>query len=443
MKIGIIGGGVTGLSAAYDLLANGHDVMVFEASDHTGGLAAGFTDELWDWPLEKFYHHLFTSDKEIIRLVKQIGMSDRLFFERPITSVMYQGRPVAFDSPKAWITYPGFNLPDTIRFGLVSAFLRFTTPWRTLEKYTADGWMRRWYGAKIYEQVWRPLLIGKFGPYYQEANMAWMWARLHVRSPRLGYFQGGFQAFIDRLTEVVQSLGGNIMLNAPVRSVVPQTDGRLRVEGDGQAVEVDFCLATTSPALLAQMAADLPHSYLAQLSELKHMGAVVLTLALSRSLMPESKTYWLNIPAVSPDSFANEIPFLALVEHTNYIDRRHYGGDHLIYCGDYVTPDHPYFDMSKEQLERLFVGALPKINAEFTQEWVRKSWLYRARYAQPVPMVNHSERVPPLQTPMPNLLFASMSQVYPWDRGTNYAVEIGRRAAALIIEGKTNQKRRL
>lgn len=440
MKVGIVGAGVTGLSAAYDLLLAGHEVILFEASDRTGGLAAGFSDEKWEWPLEKFYHHLFTSDKEIMRLVNQIGMGDRLFFKRPITSVMYQGRPVAFDSPKAWFTYPGFNLPDTLRFGLVSAFLRFTTPWRMLEKYTADGWMRRWYGDKIYETVWRPLLIGKFGPYYQDANMAWMWARLHVRSPRLGYFQGGFQAFIDRLTEVVRQHGADIILNAPVRAIVPQPDGRLHLETDRDPVEVDSCLVTTSPALLAKMATQLPHAYLRQLSELKHMGAVVLTLALSRSLMPESKTYWLNIPAASPDSFANEIPFLALVEHTNYIDRRHYGGDHLVYCGDYVTPDHPYFEMDKGELEQLFVGALSRINAEFQPAWIRKSWLYRARYAQPVPELNHSGRVPPLQTPLPNLLFASMSQVYPWDRGTNYAVEIGRRAATLIIEGKTNQK---
>ncbi len=41
------------------------------------------------------------------------------------------------------------------------------------------------------------------------------------------------------------------------------------------------------------------------------------------------------------------IPFLALVEHTNYIDRQHYGGDHIVYCGDYVTPDHPYLSMEK------------------------------------------------------------------------------------------------
>lgn len=434
MKVAIVGAGITGLSAAYDLLHAGHDVSLYEADSQPGGLATGFCDEQWEWPLEKFYHHLFTSDKAIIRLVEEIGMRDKLFFPRPITSVMYQGQIVPFDSPKAWTTFPGFTWLDVARFGLVSAYLRFTRPWRRLEQYTADTWLRRWYGDKIYELVWRPLLIGKFGPYYQQANMAWMWARLHVRSPRLGYFEGGFQAFVDRLTAVVQARGGIIHLNCPVQTIEPQPDGRFSLNLKDRQETADNCLVTTSPALLSRMVPTLPSTYLGQLLNLKSMGAVVMTLALNRPLMDKTRTYWLNIPASSPDKTKSDIPFLALVEHTNYIDRSHYGGDHIVYCGDYVLPDHPYFSLSQAELEALFVAALPKVNPEFRPEWVRRSWLFRARYAQPVPFVGHSHNVPALPTPIPGLYFASMSQVYPWDRGTNFAVEIGRRVARLLLE---------
>jgi protoporphyrinogen oxidase len=150
--------------------------------------------------------------------------------------------------------------------------------------------------------------------------------------------------------------------------------------------------------------------------------------------MAQSQTYWLNIPARSPDKSENPIPFLALVEHTNYIDKGHYGGDHLIYCGDYVLPDHPYMTMPQAELEQLFLPALSRVNPDFQPDWVRKSWLYRAPYAQPVPMVGHSRHIPGLRTPLTGLYFASMSQVYPWDRGTNFAVQIGRQAARLILK---------
>lgn len=430
--IGIVGAGIAGLSAAYDLLQAGHDVTLFEAADHTGGLAAGFKDERWEWPLERFYHHLFTSDASIIGLVKELGIGDKLFFPRPVTSVIYNGAIEPFDSPLAWLRFPGFNLLDVARFGLVSAYLRFTTPWRTLEQYTADAWLRRWYGEKIYEMTWRPLLIGKFGPYYKQANMAWMWARLKVRSPRLGYFQGGFQAFIDTLTNSVMRQGAAVHLNSPIGAIRPAEDGRLLLQTEGREQTFDQVLVTTSPGLLRRMAPDLPDAYLGQLADLKSMGAVVLTLALRRQLMPE--TYWLNIPAHSPDKRENTLPFLALVEHTNYIDRAHYGGDHIVYCGDYVVPEHEYFSMSKDEIEAHFTAHLQQINPQFRQDWVRDSWLFKARYAQPVPELNHSQKVPDLRTPLANLYFASMSQIYPWDRGTNFAVKIGREVANLMMQ---------
>jgi protoporphyrinogen oxidase len=438
MRAAIVGAGIAGLSAAYDLLANGHEVVLYEASGQTGGLATGFRDENWEWPLEKFYHHIFATDKAIIGLVEEIGMREKLFFPRPTTSVIYKDKIIPFDSPLRWITFPGFNLLDVARFGLVSAYLRFTRPWRTLEKVTADSWLRQWYGRKIYNLTWRPMLIGKFGPYYDQVNMAWMWARLHVRTPKLGYFEGGFQAFVDRLTAVTIQNGGQLKLHSPVEKIDSLPDNRLQVTANGSQDTFDICLVTTSPGLMAKIAPSLPGDYLQELLNLKSMGAVVLTLALKRPLLPDNLTYWLNIPAHSPDKSQNDIPFLALVEHTNYIDKNHYGGDHIIYCGDYVTADHPYLTLNQEDLTRQFTSVLHRFNPDFKPDWVRKSWLFREQYAQPVPLLNHSRHIPDLRTPLPGLYFASMSQVYPWDRGTNYAVEIGRRAAQLILEKSGN-----
>jgi protoporphyrinogen oxidase len=167
------------------------------------------------------------------------------------------------------------------------------------------------------------------------------------------------------------------------------------------------------------------------------MGAVVVILALNRQLLTDG-TYWLSLPADQADKSRSEFPFLALVEHTNYMDRAHYGGDHLVYCGDYVPPDHEYFELSEDELAERFIKVLPTFNPAFSPDWIRKKWVFRTRYAQPVPLVNHSQALPDVRTPLRGLYLASMSQVYPWDRGTNYAVEMGRRVAGLLrqdIEG--------
>ncbi|MGC8880612.1 MAG: NAD(P)/FAD-dependent oxidoreductase [Anaerolineae bacterium] len=429
MKVAIIGAGVTGLTAAYHLSALGHQMVLYEASGQTGGLASGFRDANWEWSLERFYHHWFTSDNAIIDLIRQLGQEDKLFFPRPITSIWYKGRIYPFDSYVRAMLFPHLSLIDKLRAAPVAIYLRLQRDWPRLERYTAHEWLTRWMGQRGYQILWEPLLVGKFGEYYQEVNMAWFWARIHKRSPRLGYFVGGFQALLDILTDRVRKQGGEIRLYAPVERIETETlslapgevTNRLVVYSQGQAEPYDRVIVTLSPGLLARMVPELPGNYLAGLQQLKSLGAVVLILALKQRLTEGH--YWINLPK------GEGFPFLALVEHTNFIDRKHYGGDYLVYCGDYLKPDHEYFNLSHEEMLARFLPTLKRFNPDFTPDWVRASWLFREKYAQPVPGLHHSCNIPDLATPIKGLFWASMSQVYPWDRGTNYAVEMGREVA--------------
>jgi protoporphyrinogen oxidase len=431
MKVAIVGAGMAGLAAAYDLTRLGHAVTVYEAADYVGGLAAGFKDERWEWTLERFYHHWFANDEAIIGFIRELGFGDKLLFPRPITSNWHRGRIYQHDSPLSALRLPIISWPAKVRYGLVGLYLKLTRDWHALERYTAHEWLLRYMGREAYETLWKPLFMGKFGAYYQEVNMAWFWARVYKRTPRLGTFVGGFQAFFDALADRVRRQGATIRLDTPVQGIAPLEDGLGLTTPQGKNA-YEAVVATVGPGLMARLVPDLPSGYLGQLLQLKSIGAVVLILALERQFM--RRTYWLNLPARSPDQNENEFPFMALVEHTNYISPAHYNGQHLVYCGDYVAPDHPYFEMSQDQLLAAFLPSLTKVNPAFEPGWIRCSWLFRARYAQPVPPVNHSANIPSLRTPIPGLYFASMSQVYPWDRGTNYAVEMGRQVAQMVHE---------
>ncbi len=429
MKIAIIGAGYAGLSAAYDLAKAGHDVSIYEALGHVGGLAAGFKEPHWDSSVEAYYHHWFQSDQHMLGLIEELGLRQKVLFPRPLTVMLYQGKWYPFDSIPNALLYPGLGWGiNKVRFGLVGLYLRLTNNWKPLEKVTVDAWMRKWAGEKVYSEMWEPLVVGKFGgKYAKQVNMAWMWARLKARTSRLGTYQGGFQTFSDDFAAILKQMGVKIRLNTPVSGITPTADGKLDLNlGAGGTIIYDQILATTSPGLLTRLAPSLPKDYLQGLLNLKSMGAVVLTMSIKHQLSKKGY-YWFNMPKNAG------FPFLALVEHTNYVSPEHFGGEHILYAGDYVDPDHEYFSLSKEELLERFIPAIQRINPDFSREWVINTWMHRTPYAQPVPFVNHSQNVPEIPTPIPGLYFASMSQVYPWDRGTNFAVEIGRKAARLMM----------
>ena len=445
LNIAVIGAGYAGLSAAWDLVRAGHTVSVFERMDRPGGLAAGYRDPAWDWSLEHYYHHLFTSDEDIKALAEEVGLGDKLITMRPVTAQQYQGKSYALDGVPQVLSFPGMPFIDRVRMGMAIAYLKLTRDWKKLEQVTAREWMLKWMGRPAYEAIFEPLMSGKFGPKHADVPMSWLWARLHKRTIKLMYFDGGFQAFSDGLAAAVSDKGAKIRYRCPIEEISQAPDGKLQLklgsladspaegadEASAEAANAkasetllfDRIICTSGPHILAKMAPELPDDYLGKLRDLPFLGAVVAVLSLDRKLMDE--VYWLSIDK-------RELPFLAVVEHTNFVSAEHYGGENLVYVGDYLPVDHRYFSMSEDEILAEWLPALKSINPEFDPAWVKRSFLRKSRYAQPVVPLGFSKHIPELETPIPGLYLASMSQVYPWDRGTNYAVEIGRRVAKSI-----------
>jgi protoporphyrinogen oxidase len=378
----------------------------------------------WEWTLDRLYRHVFAGDQAIIALAQ--ALDSPLTFSRPTTSLWVNGGPYAYDSPIGAALYPNLPLALNLRVGLVIAYLKYLVRDGThLERTTAHDWLRRAMGARAYRELWEPMLRGKFKADFCRVNMAWFWARFAARTPHLGYFDGGFQVFVDRLAAAVRDQGGEVHLDTPVRAISQVEGGVALTLDDGTIAPYDRALTTTSPEGLGRMVADLPAQISEVLAGLRSIGAVVLILALKESVLTDG-TYWLNLPE-------GEFPCLSMVEHTNYQDRARYGGDVIVYLGDYLPVGAPEMAMSADELYARYREALVKVQPAFQDDWVRAKWSFQEAYAQPVPGVDHSHRVPQVEMPiLPHLYWACMHHVYPWDRGTNYAVELGQQVAQAI-----------
>lgn len=437
MKIGIIGGGFTGLTAAYYLQKAGHDTHIFEGAPYLGGLAAGIKKTLpkppdnWEWDLEQFYHHWFTNDNFVFELGDAIGVSEKFITQSPRTDVLYNDQMYALDSPVALLRFPHLPLIDRFKTGITLAKLKYLyneEKSAMFEHVTAAEYLQSRSSKLAYERIWKPLLVGKFGEAYDQVNMRWFWARIYKRTPSLRYYEGGFGAFVTDIAQAITNLGGNIETSVRVEEVV-RCDAcsgfHIKREGieNTHDEKFDRVIVTTPPQILQKLCLNLPDDYKDKLKTHDGVGAFVLILRLHHQLMPQ--TYWLSINETS-------WPFLAMVEHTNFMPKEKYGNENIVYIGDYVDKDHPNMQKSKEELIEEFTPYIKKINPLFSTESLIDSYLFKTNYAQPIPKLNHEENILPLTTPIEGLYLASMAQVYPWDRGTNYAIEMGKEVAGMI-----------
>lgn len=415
MNLGIIGAGATGLTAAYDAVKAGHTVTVLEAADELGGLAASLTVQ--GTPLERYYHHIFRSDRAMIELIEELGLGGSLRFHKPTTGIFRGGRLRPFSTPLEMLRF----LPPlpALRFAASSAALKAVRNGERFNNRTALQWLRRWAGRRATEEIWEPLLRGKFGERAEEVSMAWLWARVHCRTFELGYVHGGFEKVYAALADAVAERGGKIEFGKRLASVRQEGDTVTVDAEDGSSYDFDHLVVTTPQPVFAK-AAGLPADDVVWRNQ--YLGATCFVLELDRSLIPY---YWLNVNDT-------DFPFLAVVEHTRMVDRAEYGGKHVVYVGNYVSRDDWRFTSDPEDLLESYVPWLQRLNPDFDRSWVTGLHFSRAPFAQPVVTPEYRALIPPHETAMSRVTLATMAQVYPQDRGQNYAVEMAHRVTELI-----------
>jgi protoporphyrinogen oxidase len=419
MKIAILGAGFTGLSAALYLSKSGHEVTVFEKNSHPGGLALGFKDPQWKWTLEEHYHHWFTNDDKAISLAKELDYS--VIVKRPQTTVYVNNKFYKLDSPIDVLKFPELTCFERLRMGFSIASLKYNPFWKSLEKYKTSIFLPKIMGEKAYKILWEPLIVKKFGPFAKDISLAWFWARIKKRTPCLAYPKKGFSEFAEAIASTIQKYGGKIIYNTEATNVSNRKDGKVSVND----LIFDKIILTLPSASFVKIAPQLPSDYKNKLLNLKELSVINLILRLKQPFFHD-KTYWLNI-------CDTKYPITGIVEHTNFMDKKYYNNEHILYLLNYVSQQDSSLKMNKEELLKRYDPLLRQINRTYKSNLI-DSHLFIAEHAQPIIPTNYSRIITPFETPLKNIYLANMQQIYPWDRGTNYAIEAGEKVAELLLK---------
>lgn len=430
MDIAVVGAGMTGLTAGIRLSQNGHRVTIYEKEPFIGGLASSV--RAGSANVDRFYHHIFVSDTEILALINELGLKDSIDWYEPKNAIYLDYFLHPFTSPVDLLLFKPLDLISRIRMGLLvlsSKFIRDYTPFETV---TAKDWIIKRSGKKAYEKIWEPLLKSKFDIDSDNVSGTWIWNKFKLRGSsrgknigreKLGYMDNGFIVLLDKMADYIKQQGGSVKLSSEVISINKTENGKIELKTTAGISYYDRVLFTGAPRLLADICHELPSSYSKTLEDIKYKANICLILELEESLSPY---YWIT---VSQKGF----PFVLVIEHTNLVGTNGYGS-HIVYLSRYCDMTDPIYSMSDHEIISKFITGLKIIFPNFNDNNIIKASLSKAPLAQPVVTLNYSSRIPGLKTPLEGVFLASMSQIYPEDRGLNYAVRLGEKAANEIID---------
>lgn len=424
----IVGGGITGLTAAYIAAKAGSKVRVLEGSDSFGGLIKTF--DVGETPVECFYHHFFLHDKELGWLIKELGIEDKIISRKTSMGVFTQGKVYSFSTIKDLLAFKPLNLIDKLRFGLSTVYLGKFADWRKSEEKTALDWFKKWTGKNVVDSIWKPLLKVKFGKFHNQVPLAWMIGRLKQRfesreagSEKLLYIEGSYSVLLDQLLLKLKELGVELLANSKVGELVYDSNKLIGVRV-GDKIHYSEQTLFTIPNNITQKIIENQ----LKLPEIEYFGAVCVILELTQSLSP---VYWLN---VADDNF----PFGGIIEHTRFISPENYGNKHIVYLSKYFALDEPIATLSESEIETLMLDKLPAIFPDFKKENLLKTHVFRSFSAATVCDLNFSTRVPNVKTSIENLFVCNMAHVYPDERSVNNSIRIAANACHSMGISKGN-----
>ncbi len=410
VNIGIVGGGITGLVSAYELTKLGHRVTVIEKESELGGLAGTF--RYGDTYLEKFYHHFFSGDMHARKMISELSLSDKLVYTKPKSGVYTTGDIAPYSSIVDFCKYPSGSLFGNIKSN-AKLFQLSLTDWKKVDGVYTNQFFKDKLSPETYEAVWRPLLENKFGDKANNISLAWFQARIKSRSSKLGYLNGSNKILIDGLTKTTSNQGGKVLLGTKIISY-DKKDNNFILKSSSQNFQFSHLITALSPFSINTKGKPSMQK--------KYMSAISVVCILKE---PLTKFYWTNLNDKSP--------FLALIEHTNMVDKEQYNNKNIVYLGIYTNDESEIMSKGIDYFQMEAVKLFKNINPNFKEKWLEDIFLFKAENAQHIADVDYYKNLPQIKSSTKNLYQGSLGHIYPYDRGVDKAIWLGKEISKKLL----------
>jgi protoporphyrinogen oxidase len=431
-RVVVIGAGLSGLAASYDLVRAGCHVTLLEAAPEFGGLASSF--KLEGMPIERFYHFICRTDATLMKLVDELGLSSKLHWEQSRTSFYHNGKLRPFGSPLDLLRFSAVPLAQRIRFGLHVMHSRYRSEWRRLDQMPAKAWLIECIGEEAYNVIWHPLLKVKFGDYHDKISAAWIWHRIwRVAASRrtlleresFGCLENGTATVVDALVDCLrQQPNADLRTGVRVQPLVLQNGAVSEVRVGDTVIPCDAVISTAALPALDKLVPGRQEEYFQRVRKVDYIGVVCMLMSLKK---PFSRSFWTNIndPRIS---------FNGVVEQTALNQNLKKAGLNVLYVPFYLPTSEPRYSAKDEDLFEEYTAMLKLVNPEFSKDWVKEYHVFRTPYAQPIFTTNFVDLMPGHRTPIKGLYVTDSTQFYPEDRTISAAIEQGRKAATMLLE---------
>lgn len=431
MKVIVIGGGVAGLSAAYELSKKGVNVEIVEKSPVLGGLASSFP--LGSGFIERYYHFICLNDFVLFDLLKKLGIYDQLKWVNTDMGLFYKKKIYPFSRPLDLMKFPYLSFSEKMKFGLGLMDIKRRSPddWENIEMVTSGEWLKKQFGENIYNILHEPLIRHKFGDYANKISAAWMWARIHrigksrskiLQREILGYINGGTKTLVDELERRIIENGGAISLKSEAEKVIHSKGKVCAVKCKEGEINCDAVISTISSPELSQIIPDAAGSYWDKIRKIESIGVVCALLITKKEV---SDNFWLNIN--DP-----EINLAGIIEYSNLNPCNFLNGLKVLYMPQYIHSDHPIFKSSKEEIVGTYSGYLAKINSDFSEDLIEKSFVFKDKYAQPICETGFTALIPGIKASIEGLYITDSCQLHPDDRTISNSINLGRSASEML-----------